>query len=168
MATSMSPTAITFNDGTTQSSAGATGVVTLDVYGSSGTWTKPATVKSIKVTVVGGGGNGGSTPVTNTSSIGSAAGGGGGGGAAIRVYPAPSLPGPQPYTVGAATATSSFGGPGVTVVSATGGVSGTPAGPAAPSAAGAGGSGSGGNFAQSGQAGVPGGNSDLQTGGGNS
>ena len=76
--------------------AGATGIPVLNVYTSSATWTKPATVKAIKVTVVGGGGNGGTVPTGIV--LGGA--GGGGGGTSIQVYPAPSLPGPQPYTVG--------------------------------------------------------------------
>jgi hypothetical protein len=95
-----------------------------------GTWTKPATVKGIKVTVIGGGGNGGAgvsnpgpgTPGTPTT--GGAGGGGGGGGSAVRLYPAPSLPGPQPYTVGTATLSSSFGIAPATVITATGGSSG--------------------------------------------
>jgi|688.fasta_scaffold99598_3 hypothetical protein len=147
MATSMSPTAITFNDGTTQSSAGATGNVVMNVYGGSSTWTKPATVKSIRVTVVGGGGAGGNAP----PGLYGAGGGGGGGGGAIRTYPAPSIPGPQPFTVGGAGATSSFGST-VTVISATGGSSGGTPGTGTPVAGpngvdgGANGSGSGGSI----------------------
>ena len=120
MATSMSPTAITFNDGTTQTTAGASGVVVMNVYTGSSTWTKPATVKSIKVTVVGGGGNGGPSGSSGNNIVGS---GGGGGGTAIRTYPAPSLPGPQPFTVGGVAGTSSFGVAPITVISATGGAS---------------------------------------------
>jgi hypothetical protein len=110
-------------------SSGATGVPVLNVFTANGTWTKSATVKAIKVTVVGGGGSGG-------NSIGGAGaggftmytgtGGGGGGGASVKVYPAPSLPGPQPYTVGPAGSTSSFGVAPVTVISATGGSSSSP------------------------------------------
>jgi len=117
----------------------STGVPVLNVYTSPGTWSKPATVKAIKVTVIGGGGDGGAGP---TSLFGS---GGGGGGAAIRVYPAPSIPGSQPYTVGGPGASSSFGVSPVTVITATAGSAGS-AGTAASGTiyGGSGGSGSGG------------------------
>lgn len=152
------------SDGTTWISAvGAGGALqTFTVAVSPGTWTKPATVKGIKVTVVGGGGSGGTAPTTQASSA-TAGGGGGGGGAAIRLYPAPSLPGPQPYTVGTAGGTSSFGVAPIPVVSATGGSAG---GSGSPSGAvtntlsvaggGAGGSGSGGNLNFGGSAGIAG------------
>ena len=111
---------------TSATSAAGTSVNGITVGVASGTWTKPATVKSIKVTVVGGGGAGGTppavSPVQRTT-------GGGGGGAAIRFYPAASLPGPQPYTVGGAGGTSSFGVAPITVVSATGGATGVSFGP---------------------------------------
>jgi len=106
--------------GTLPASVGSTGDVVMNVYTSSSTWTKPATVKSIKVTVVGGGGDGGTV---GPSAVAGGSGGGGGGGAAIRLYPAPTIPGPQPYTVGGAGATTSFGNT-VTVISATGGATG--------------------------------------------
>lgn len=89
-----------------------------------GTWTKPATIKGIKVTVVGGGGNSGSAATSNSTQSACGGGGGGAGGTAIRLYPAPSLPGPQPYTVGTAGGTSSFGVAPITVISATGGSNG--------------------------------------------
>jgi hypothetical protein len=82
-----------------------------------GTWPKPALVKGIKVTVVGGGG---STPGVVGPTV-QRVSGGGGGGAATLIYPAPSLPGPQPYTVGTAGNTSSFGVAPITIISATGG-----------------------------------------------
>lgn len=105
----------------------SSGAPVLNVYASPGTWTKPATVNAIKVTVVGGGGAGGlgdtqSGPINYFRATG---GGGGGGGTSIKIYPAPSLPGPQPYTVGTAGNTSSFGVAPVTVISATGGSAGT-------------------------------------------
>lgn len=100
----------------------ATGGVVLNAYTTPGTWTKPATLKSIKVTVVGGGG---STPTaTGVPGAFTKGSGAGGGGAAIFTYPAPSLPGPQPYTVGTAGNTSSFGVAPITVISATGGAAG--------------------------------------------
>ena len=139
------PGGITFGDAsvqTTAAAAGATGVPVLLALTSSGTWTKPATVKAIKVTVVGGGGAGGSAGPAGA--FGAAGGGGGGGGSSIKVYPAPSLPGPQPYTVGGAGATSSFGAAPATVISATGGSAGGNGGASAPG--GAGGSGSGGDL----------------------
>lgn len=120
-------TTLVFNDSTTQTTAGASGVPVLTAYTSPGTWTKPATIKAIKVTVVGGGGKGGDSIGGGGSggySMFTSAGGGGAGGAAEKVYPAPSLPGPQPYTVGGAGATSSFGVAPVTVISATGGSAG--------------------------------------------
>jgi hypothetical protein len=115
---------VTWNGSAWGSAAGAGGALqTFTVATTPGTWTKPATIKGIKVTVVGGGGNSGSvaraaSPVNITVSM--ATGGGGGGGSAIRLYPAPSIPGPQPYTVGGAGGTSSFGGT-APVISATGG-----------------------------------------------
>ena len=134
--------------------ASSTGVPVLNVYTSSATWTKPATVKAIKVTVVGGGGN--TASVTNAAMA-----GGGGGGTSTKVYPAPSLPGPQPYTVGAAGASSSFGVAPATVISATGG------GAAAASGvvAGAGGAGSGGDLNFTGGGGGGGSSSSSPAGG---
>jgi len=92
----------------------------LNVYATPGTWTKPATVKAIQVTVVAGGGVGG-TGGTGSPGPGLGGGGAAGGGASIRNYPAPTLPGPQPYTVGGSAAASSFGVAPATVVSATAG-----------------------------------------------
>lgn len=146
---------VTFPDGSVQSSKGSSGDVVMNVYTSSSTWTKPATVKSIKVTVVGGGGTGGTAsrgalyPAGLTSTRnGALSGGGGGGGYSQRTYPASSIPGPQPFTVGGAASTSSFGGT-VTVISATGGSNGGSAtgapGPAASTAYGAGGAGGAGS-----------------------
>lgn len=125
-------------------SSGATGVPVLNVYTSPGTYTKPATVKAIKVTVIGGGGSGGTAGVGSPTAFATAGGGGGGGGTSTIVYPAPSLPGPQPYTVGGAGATSSFGVAPVTVISATAGGVGGSGGFAA--AGGDGGAGSGGTL----------------------
>lgn len=102
-----------------QASSGGAAPV-FNVFTTPGTWTKPATLKSIKVTVVGGGVSGGSTGAPAQVLP-----GGGAGGGSIRVYPAPSIPGPLPYTVGGLGATSSFGVTSApapfTVISATGG-----------------------------------------------
>jgi hypothetical protein len=56
---------------------------TIQVFTSSGTWTKPSGCKTIKVTVVGGGGGGGGA-TGQDSDCNVAAGGGGGGGCAIE------------------------------------------------------------------------------------
>ena len=124
---------------------GSTGAVTvgiggnyiLNTYTSPGTWTKPANLKAVKVTVVGAGGTGGSgaAPVYYGS-------GGGGGGASIYYAPAPSIPGPQTITAG--TGTNSFGA----IASATAGSAG-----GTNTAGGAGGIGSGGSVNLSGNAG---------------
>lgn len=149
---------VTFPDSSVQASA-TTGVPVLNVYTTPGTWTKPATVKAIKVTVVGGGGSVGVLPGSPVPNSGTTAGGAGGGGTSIRVYPAPTIPGPQPYSVGAAGSSSSFGvnpfpAP-FLVISATGGSNGStyPASSGAGAQGGAGGIGSGGQLNIAGQAG---------------
>jgi hypothetical protein len=117
------------------------------VYTSPATWTKPASVKAVKVTVVGAGGNGG-TGVPE-SFVGAP---GGGGGCAIEYLDAPAIPGPVAVTVGSAPSkTSSFGA----FLSATGGGNGPPNSPPASSAGGAGGAGSGGQINIPGGAGSP-------------
>lgn len=105
---------------------------TVQTFVAPGTYTKPGSIKGIKVTVVGAGGNGGSSPATQTS------GGGGGGGAAIEYIPAPSIPGPVAVTAGPGT--NSFGA----FCSATAGGNGT--GGAPTTNGGARGLGSGGSF----------------------
>jgi len=106
-------------------------------YVSPQVWTKPGTLKAIKVTVVGGGGSGGSQSTNNAE-----AGGGGGGGASILYLDAPAIPGPITVTAGAGI--NSFG----PLCSATAGanaannVTNTNVG----NVGGAGGSGSGGTF----------------------
>jgi len=142
--------------------AGATGVNTVTVGTSPGTYTKPASVKSIKVTVVAGGGTTTTSPTLNRSLS------GGGGGAAIRYYPAASLPGPQPYTVGGAGASSSFGVAPITVISATAGGAGTAHNGTTPLLGAAGGAGSNGELNIPGGQGGPFCASNVQGPGGNS
>ena len=150
MGTQIGSTGVIFGDGTTQNTA-VTGTYVFNVYTSPGTYTKPANLKSIKVTVVGGGGQGGAgNPATGGS-------GGGAGGAVIKVYQAPSLPASAvPFTIGAGGSpapttggTTSFGVAPLTVITATGGSTG-----AAQSPGGAGGTGSGGDFNLAGGAGA--------------
>jgi hypothetical protein len=120
---------LTSNGTTWASSANpaSTGINVMIVATTSGTWPKPATVRSIKVTVVGGGGNSGSAQGTNPpGQVSATSGGGGGGGVAIRYYSASALPGPQPYTVGGAAAASAFGVAPVTVITGSGGASSSP------------------------------------------
>jgi len=128
----------------------------LVVFNSPGTYSPPASLKSVKVTVQGGGGGAGG------SSTNEFPGGGGGGGAAIEAIPVSSIPGPVSVTVGSGGnggnggntngnngnngSTSSFG----SFCSATGGGAGVGAQPGGRSDGGAGGSGSGGDYNQDG------------------
>ncbi len=106
-------------------------------YTSPNVWTKPSTLKAIKVTVVGGGGNGGNSGTATPTSAGGGGGGGGGGGAAILYLDAPGIPG-SPITITAGAGTNSFG----SLTSATGGSNGGNGGiPVVPGAGGAGGTG---------------------------
>jgi hypothetical protein len=126
----------------------AGGDYVMQVYNSPATWTKPASIKAVKVTVVGAGGNGGAgraRPGYPTSAF--SGGNGGGGGAAIEYLDAPAIPGPVSVTVGSAPSKTSSFGP---FLSATGGTNGAAAPPNAdaPTTPGltAGGSGSGGQI----------------------
>jgi hypothetical protein len=118
---------------TISSSSGGGPTYNLQAYASPATWTKPAGLTSIKVTVVGAGGTGGTSP----GGTGQYTAGGGGGGAAIEYIPAPSIPGPVAVTAGPGT--NSFGG----FCSATAGTNATPGSNQNGSA---GGSGSGGTI----------------------
>jgi hypothetical protein len=114
----------------------------LNAYVAPATWTKPAGLRAIKVTVVGAGGGGGAIAPSSPAAV-SGGGGGGGGGAAIEFIPAPSIPGPVSVTAGPGT--NSFGA----FCSATAGGDGGDGGGAATTfygSSGAGGVGSGGNL----------------------
>lgn len=123
----------------------AGGDYVMQVYTSPATWTKPASVKAVKVTVVGAGGNGGSGFTRPSDGEQFGGGSGGGGGAAIEYLDAPAIPGPVSVTVGTAPSKTSSFGP---FLSATGGTDGsaTPPGNNANAPVGpyAGGAGSGG------------------------
>lgn len=64
----------------TQSTSGGGGLQSMQVITTTGTWTKPAGVTKVKVTVIGGGGGGGANNDVDKGST-----GGGGGGAAIKI-----------------------------------------------------------------------------------
>jgi len=122
-----------------QAAAAGGGDYVMLAYTTPATWTKPAGLKAVKVTVIGAGGNGG-----NNDGAGPYFGGhGGGGGGAILYADAPAVPGPITVTVGSAPSKTSSFGP---LVSATGGTNGTNGGPSAPAPQGpyAGGTGTGG------------------------
>ena len=129
----------------------------IEVFTNPGTYSMPADVSAVKVTVQAGGG-GGSNPAPEAGA------GGGGGGAAIERIAAPSITAGVSVTVGGAGAapftgasggTSSFG----SFCSASGGGGATRGGGGSFGEGGAGGSGSGGNVNIGGQAGTPGGDS---------
>jgi hypothetical protein len=90
-------------------------------YTSPATWTKPAGIQAVKVTVFGGGGNGGNGG--NGPTRVPRGGRGGHGGFAVDYISAPSIPGPVSVTAGPGT--NSFGA----FVSATGGGNGNPGNP---------------------------------------
>jgi hypothetical protein len=109
-----------------QAAAAGGGDYIMQAYTSPATWTKPAGLKAVRVTVIGGGGSAGnfSTPAFPADQKT----GGGGGGTGIKYLDAPAIPGPVTVTVGSGGAasgpqvgnaggTSSFG----PLVSATGG-----------------------------------------------
>lgn len=109
-----------------QAAAAGGGDYIMQAYTSPATWTKPAGLKAVRVTVIGGGGSAGNfaTPAFPADQKT----GGGGGGTGIKYLDAPAIPGPVTVTVGSGGAasgpqvgnaggTSSFG----PLVSATGG-----------------------------------------------
>ena len=90
---------------------------TLTTYTSSGTYTKPAGLVYIRVTVTGGGGGGG-------AAAGGATGfGGGGGGTAIGLIPAANLAATEAYTVGAGGTGMLYNGPSAPTLGTDGGES---------------------------------------------
>jgi hypothetical protein len=127
---------------TISSTVSGGGDFALRAFASPGTWTKPAGLKQVKVTVVGAGGTGGNGASNAPTQSSSSGGGGGGGGAAIEWLTAASIPGPVAVTAGGGT--NSFGAFCSATAGATGGslngnsISSTPGG--------AGGAGSGGTF----------------------
>ena len=88
-------------------SAGGGGLQSMQVFTASGTWTKPADINLVKVTVVGGGGGGGSAMATSDL----AAGGGAGGGTAIEVIDVSGISS-ETITIGAGGAGGTGGGVG--------------------------------------------------------
>jgi hypothetical protein len=115
------------------------------VFTASGTFTVPAGVSAVKVTVIGGGGNGGNA--TNTAG----AGGGGGGGASVKYVTGLTAGGTVTVTVGGIAGTSSFGA----YCSATGGATAANASSGG-SGGGAGGTGTGGDLNITGSSGLGG------------
>lgn len=118
----------------------AGGFSNMQVFTGSGTFTVPAGVTKVKVTVVGGGGSSGNSSVTNSGNCGS--GGGGGGGAAIKIVSGLTPNGTVAVTVGGASGTSSFGA----FCSATGGASSASVSGTNTSNGGTGGTGTGGDL----------------------
>jgi hypothetical protein len=84
--------------------AGGGGFQSMQVFTSSGTWTKPAGINTIKVTVTGGGGAGGAPPAG-----GYLGNGGGAGGTVIEVIDVSGVS-TAAVTVGAGGATAAYGG----------------------------------------------------------
>ena len=138
---------------------GSSGLASVQVFTSNGTWTKPTDVTNVLVTLVGGGGGGGGVSAEASDR---AAGGGGAGGAALEFIDVTGTAS-ETATVGAAGAAGAIAGNGGTggttslgsLCSATGGAGGTAAGSGI-TGGGAGGAGSGGDANLVGAAGSPG------------
>jgi hypothetical protein len=80
--------------------AGLADKADIQVFGSSGSWAKPAGAKLVQVRCTGGGGGGGGAAKVAASTAASGGGGGGGGSSCERWIPAASLPGSVSITVG--------------------------------------------------------------------
>jgi len=91
----------------TFTSSGMPPIANAQYFTAFGTWTKPAGLKAVLVTVVGGGGGGGFSGNTTLLTGG---GGGGGGGASIKYILAASLGATETVTIGAGGAASGAGG----------------------------------------------------------
>lgn len=123
-------------------SAGGGGGYQMTVATSPSSYTKPASLKAIKVTVVGSGGTGGAqtgSPISNNVS-----GGGGAGGASIYYALAPALPA-SAIPISAGVGTNSFGAIASATAGGTGGSSANAPGSAS-AGGGSGGTGSGGTI----------------------
>jgi len=112
-----------------QAAAAGGGNYVMQVYNSPATWTKPASIKAVKVTVVGGGGGGAGATSPTPGPARQQGPGGGGGGVAMRYIDAPAIPGPVSVTVGGGGAVRTSGGASSfgPFASANGGSAGTPA-----------------------------------------
>lgn len=99
---------------------GSGGSTIVQIFSSSGTWTKPANAKSVDILCIGGGGGGGSGRVNAGQNGGGA---GAGGGYTWRQFPASMLSATETVTVGA----SGIGGAPVTAINSSGN-NGTPGG----------------------------------------
>jgi len=118
--------------------AGGGGNYIRRIYTSPATWSKPADVQAVKVTVIGGGGNGGRAGCTPNDCQG---GTGAAGGYSDEYLSSPEIPGPVSVSVGPAQ-TSSFGA----FLSATAGANGGCGNNPTQTTSGPGGTGSGGDI----------------------
>lgn len=133
--------------------AGSGGLINMQTFLASGTWTRPAGTTKVIVEVQAGGGGGGGAHVFNGVPLAS---GGGGGGYARKLVSSPGAT--ETVTVGAAGAKGGAGGSGGTGgtssfgahCSASGGLGGTSYGSATPGQGGVGGTGTGGDVNVSG------------------